>query len=169
MTKHSNTLSIPAIEQELRRSLAAMEAASDETAAAKAYSSLKSGIETFILRTAELRNEFYKIKNTVTQQAHTLAEIELAETIGLSSRPAGEKAPGEAKNLQTIAPDFPETLTIQQSPDFFFIRLSYGLVNIRHIVELDVKSKTLHTVNSTRHLAAGDVRILLFHLKMYRP
>lgn len=161
MTTQNKHRTIPVIEQELRQSLTAMEAANDETSAAQAYTSLKSNLEDFIRKTAELRNEYFKIKNTVTQQAHTLAEIELVETIG-------EKAPGEATPHPPVY-EIPETITVQNSPDFFFIRLSYGFVNIRHIVELDVKSRTLHTLNSNRHLSGEDVRTLLFHLKMFQP
>lgn len=152
---------MPAHEHELRRALAEMEAAQDETAAAQAYAFLKTSVDSYLRRSSELREEYYRLKSTVTRQAHRLAEIDLTSV-------TGEKAPEETKT-SAAAVDFPETITVQQSPDFFFIELSYGLVNIRHIVELDVNSKTLFTVSGTRNLHADDIRKLIFHLKMYRP
>lgn len=148
-----------AIEQDIRRSLAEMEAAADETQAAQAYQNLKSDIGDFLCRSAELREEYFRLKNTVTRQAKDITELELETAIG-------EAAPGEQQPQHSTIHGA-DIFTVQNSPDFFFIKLSYGLINIRHIVELDVKAKTLYTANSTRHLGAGDVRSLLYHLKLY--
>lgn len=150
-----------AIEQGIRQSLAEMEAAADETQAAQAYQKLKSDIGDFLRRSAELREENFRLRNTVTRQANNISELSIEAAIG-------EAAPSDPRQ-QHFTIHEPDTITVQNSPDFFFVKLSYGLLNIRHIVELDVQSKTLFTTTGTRNLHADDIRTLLFHLKMYRP
>lgn len=148
------------IEKDIREALAQTASAETETAAAIAFQALQSHLSEYLQRSGEMNREHWKLRDTALKQALTIAELDLHE----SGARTGEKAPGEAPQFHIQNPD---TITVQNSPDFFFIRLSYGLVNIRHIVELDVKSKTLHTINSNRHLSSDDVRILLYHLKLY--
>ncbi len=151
------------IEQDIREALSQTAGAETEAAAAIAFQTLQAHLGEYLQRAGELNREHWKLRDTALKQAQTIAGHDLHE----SGARAVERAPDELNTFQFSTIDFPETLTVQNSPDFFFIRLSYGFVNIRHIVELDVKSKTLHTVNSTRHLCGGDVRILLYHLKQF--
>ena len=149
------------IEQDIRQCLADTASADTEQAAAQAFQQLNHHLAQYLQRANELNREHWKLRDVALKQAQTIATHDL-DDIG---HKAGESAPGESH----VHFQQPETVSVQQSPDFFFIRLSYGFINIRHITELDVKSKTLRTVNSTRHLSADDVRTLLYHLKLYQP
>ena len=155
------------IENDIRQCLAETAAAETEQAAAQSFQSLTHHLNAFITRANEMNREHWKLRDTALKQATTIATHDLDE-IG---HRVGESAPSEShfpayrtgRHSQQ-----PETLTVQNSPDFFFIRLSHGFINIRHIVDLDVTAKTLYTVNSTRHLSADDVRTLLYHIKLYQ-
>jgi hypothetical protein len=147
------------IEQDIRQCLTATANAETEQAAATAFKQLNSHISQYILQATNMNREHWQLRDVALKQATTIATHDL-DQIGAR---VGESAPPETHLYLSQ----PETVTVLNPPDFFFIRLSYGLINIRHVVELDVKSKTLHTINSTRHLSADDVRTLLYHLKLY--
>ncbi len=150
--------SFPAIEQGIRSSLAGMEAAADEMQAAQAYQNLKSQVEGFLVRYAELKEDYYKLRHTVARQANDISSLALES--------AGEAAPGEPQPHCFHAHE-PDTVTVQNSPDFFFVRLSYGLLNIRHVVELDTNSQTLFTTQGTRNLQEADMLRLRATLNLY--
>lgn len=148
------------IENDIKASLAETASAETEEAAALSFNKLSHHLHAYLERANELNREHWKLRDVALKQATTIARHDLDE---IGSR-AGEPAPGEAHfHFQQE-----EVLTVQNSMDFFFIRLSYGLINIRHIVELDVKAKTLYTSTSTRHISADDVRTLIYHLKLYQ-
>ncbi len=150
------------MDQEIRALLSEMESAADEESAALAYRSLKSCIENYLVNTELWKEELFRLKNTIARQAKDITELSIEAAMG-------GPAPGESPTIHNSPPQNPEVLTVQNTPDFFFIRLSYGLVNIRHIVELDAHSRTLFTTQGTRNLLDKDVQTLLFHLNLYRP
>lgn len=149
------------IEKDIKQCLAETAAAETEQAAAESFQQLTHHLKAFIARANEMNKEHWKLRDTALKQAQTIATHDL-EGLGYGS--IGESAPSESHFYSNL----PETLTVQNSPDFFFIRLSYGFINIRHIVDFDVKAKTLYTVNSTRHLSDDDVLKLLYHIKLYQ-
>ncbi len=153
---------LPTVEQDIRSAMAALEAAEDEKAAARAYARLHHNTSEYIRRSGDLRSEYYRLRNTVTRQAKDISQLAIEAVIG-------EAAPSEPTDQAYTSIHQPEVVAIEAAPDFFFIRLSYGFINIRHIVELDVKARTLFTTSGTRNLQPDDVRILVHHLKLYRP
>lgn len=134
-----------------------LENASDETAAAKAYDLLRSSLNEYFAKAKDINSERWRMRETALKQAQHISEFEMSEIIGA----------GEQTSEQHFHVSQPDVVTVQNSPDFYFIRLSFGLLNIRSINLLDVKSKTLHTTSGTHHLGTEDTRILIAQMKLY--
>ncbi|HFA48065.1 MAG TPA: hypothetical protein ENJ95_03495 [Bacteroidetes bacterium] len=149
------------IEADLSKAMAQMESAPDENTAAQAYHNLRNFMREYISEAEKTNKERWNLRNTTIRQAKTIAAHDL-DQLGA----AATQAPSTSQQHFNFSQ--PDTITVQNSPDFFFIRLSYGLINIRHIVELDVNARTLHTTQSSRqNLSKEDVLKLIALLKLY--
>ena len=151
------------IQEELMEAIATLEQSQSEEEVTQAYARLKQSIGDLFQRTGELQRQFYQQRNTILTQAKRIADLEFERILqpGPPSPPAGCLVPH---------PCFPEAIAVTQSPDFFFIHTSFGLVNIRHITLLDEQTKTLHLVGgSVRQLQDGDLQRIRFTLKLYQP
>ncbi len=150
-----------AIENDIKQALQVIENAKSEKDTANAYNALKSHINAYINQSKALKKQYHSQQNTITHQAKKLSDIEIDFELGEGRTDQPTAAP------QTPQVKFPDLITVQNNPDFFFIRLSYGFINIRHVIELDVKSQTLFTATGTRNLTKEDTQILIHHIKLY--
>lgn len=152
-----NYQSLNQLEADIRRHTSAVTEATDETSAARSFRALQAAQEAYLAKAKEINRERWKTRETVLKQAKQIGEFELTELTG-----AGERTDEQHFHVRQ-----PDVLTVQQSPDFYFIRLSFGLLNIRSIDLLHVKSKTLHLNSGTINLSAADTRILVAQMKLY--
>lgn len=149
---------LPQIENSIRNLIEVIENAEDPT---EPFLVLKREISELTTRTTDLRDEYYKQRNTIQRQAHKLAENELSDIIEPASA-APAPAPASAQPI-----NFPDVITAETPPPAAFARLSFGFVNLIHVTMLDVKARQLHTSTGTRNLNAQDVKTLIYHLKNF--
>lgn len=148
------------IEADIRSAMDALANAPSEAAAAEAYRALGSNLADYLHRANDMNREHWRLRETALKQAQTIADFDIDEITGRTGGPG----PSE-HHLHNI--QFPDVLTVESAPALCIVRLSYGLLNLNHIVELDVKSRTLFTTAGTRTLQAEDVRVIIHHLKLY--
>lgn len=85
-----------------------------------------------------------------------------------------EAAPSSAHvdvvNVLNMPPQLPsQELTVDLRPSMQFVRLTCGIVNLQHIVFLDVASKRLYVAGGIMiALADADVTALKYYLKLYK-
>ncbi|RMF19781.1 MAG: hypothetical protein D6765_17590 [Bacteroidetes bacterium] len=154
--------SIPQIENRIRSDLLRLDQATTEAEAQEAFQALKTHLEELLNSARTLRDEFFKQRNTLARQANKIADLELDQLA----------QPNPAPPKTYPSPDFtlPETLTVTTNPDFFFIPIQSGRVNIRHIAFLDPHTNTLYLSGGiVRQLSPQDVRKLNFHLQHFQP
>ncbi len=150
---------LPQLEASIRQLIEVIENAEDPTAP---FLQLKKDISELTSRTTELRDEYYKQRNTIQRQAHTIAENQLADIIGPASA-----APAPPRIVQAPAINFPDVITAETRPQAVFVRLSFGFANLIHVTLLDVKARQLQTTTGTRNLETQDVKTLIYHLKNF--
>jgi hypothetical protein len=164
MKNYTKNKPLFAIEKDIAAAFEMIENATEENAAANGYNALKSHINQYLILSKELRKQFYSQRETISHQAKKLSDIDLEIAIGESAptTPLIKSQPSNHTN--------PEVLTIQNSPDFFFIQLSFGKVNIRHIALLDMQTKQLILSGGiTRHLTdEDDLKKLNYYLTLYK-
>ncbi|MCF8245518.1 MAG: hypothetical protein K9J37_13590 [Saprospiraceae bacterium] len=148
---------LPKLEADIENLLTAIESADDPTLQ---FAELKAAISEYKTRSRDLREDWYKQRNTISRQASTIAESEIDLLAGHRAPTPSESQPN---HLQTV----PDVIAIESAPNCLFVKLSHGFTNLLQIVDLDVKARTLFTTSGTRTLTDGDTRKLIFHLKLY--
>ncbi|MEK7253252.1 MAG: hypothetical protein AAB316_00780 [Bacteroidota bacterium] len=147
----------------IRSALSDVENAQDEVSATGAFARLKMLVEAQLSRSEELREDYYRQRNTIQRQAHELTDA-------ASELAAGERAPSAPDELPTVHIQIPEVLTVETAPNCLFVRLSFGLVNLLQIALLDIQARTLYlTSGNVRTLEPADFYRLAFHCQHYQP
>ncbi len=153
----THTKPLPRLEADIEELLLAIESADDPT---QPFAALKAAIQEYKSRSRDLREEWYKQRNTISRQAATIAENEIDLL-------AGHRAPTPPESQPAYIQTTPDVIAIEGAPNCLFVRLSHGFTNLLQIVDLDVKARTLFTTAGTRTLTDDDTRKLIFHLKLY--
>ncbi len=151
--------SLPQLEAEIVGLVAQVETADDPNIP---FAQLRATINEHIDRNRDLREEWYRQRNTIARQAATIAETELDAIVG-------ERAPVPGESAQPHTPQFPDVVTIDSAPNCLFLPLSYGYINLLHITELDLNAKMMFTTHGSRNLSEADARKLAWYLKLYSP
>lgn len=154
----TNYTPLPRLEADIEALLATVEHADDPT---QAFASLKTALQEYKARTRDLREDWYRQRNTISRQAATIAETEIDLLAGHRAPAAPESQPAQ---VLAAAPD---VIAIDKAPECLFVKTSYGFTNLLHVVGLDVQARTLFTTSGTRSLSDADTRTFIYHLKHY--
>jgi hypothetical protein len=147
---------LPKLENDIEALVEAIEQADDPT---DAFRQLKEALHEYKARSRDIREDWYRQRNTISRQAATIAESEIDLLAGHRAPTPGE---GQPPQLHTAAPD---VIAIEKAPECLFVKTSYGFTNLLHVVGLDVKARTLFTTSGTRSLTDEDTRTFIYHLK----
>ena len=124
------------------------------------FEQLMSAWEEYMFRSRQLREDWFRQRNTVVQQAATIASEDI-------DRLSAGWLPAIEVTEHPVAP-LPDTFNVISAPNCLIVRLSFGFVNLLQVALLDVNSAQLYLcTGAVYQLLEKDVKTISYHLQFY--